>query len=388
MLTRELVIAVYRQVLGHAPSEDEIAHHLGTLDSLEEMLRVALDSEEYAELTRKHAIRTGALERTHVNTFHPDLAGLGFPPGTRSADGVAIVGHEGWIFLHGGSNDLVDHYRGAARTAPNWLDRWRRLLDHRVETARDLGVDLAMQLLPDKLAVYEQHYPEPLERVGPRGIDRLLTETDAPLISPLEELQDTAAGGDVFLRTDTHLSFRGNALVAERALRALGAPVPADLADVALDTYAVAGDLGVRFEPRIVGPYRSPGTLGDARIVADNRAQIEAAGGHIGICRVFANERAPDPRVLAVFGGSHSFADPAVPGFCWFFAQVFREVHFLWVPFGWDSEYLRRVGANAVLAMGAERFVPRIPREEVDVAAFAEETLRSGRPVSVEQIVA
>lgn len=388
MLSREEVVSVYRQVLGRVPGDAEIDGHLAAgVDSLDRMLRLALDSEEFDQRMRQRARRTGALEPTHVNTFHPDLAGSGFPPGTRSDDGVAIVGQEGWLFLLGGTNDLLSHYTGAVQPSPDWLGRWQRLLEHRVESARALGIDLAMQMLPDKLAVYEEHFPEPIERVGPRLIDRLLEGTEAPLISSLPALRAAAAEDDVFLRTDTHLSFHGSATVAELVIGAVGAPVPADLTEIPLRTYPVAGDLGVRFDPRIVGPFGSPDTLGRARIVEDNYEQITAAGGHIGIRRVFANERAPDPRVLVVFAGSFSFAAADNPGLCWFFAQVFREVHLLWFPFCWDSEYLRRVGAGAVLEMGAERFVTRVPQLDIDTAALTEEALRSGRPVSVERIL-
>lgn len=389
MLEREQVVAVYRQVLGRIPADEEIDGHLAAgVDSLDAILRVALDSEEFEQRTRERALRSGALERTRVNSFHPDLASWGHPPGTRSADGVAIVGHEGWLFLRGGSNDVVGHYTGAVDPGPDWLEQWQRVFAHRVESAQTLGIDLAMVLMPEKLSLYEQHYPDPLERLGPRPFDRVLTEIDAPLVDATAAMRAATAEHDVYLRTDTHPSFHGSATIAAVAMRALGAPVPDDLADVALDTYPVAGDLGVRFEPRIVGPYSSPGNLGDARIVEDNRAQIEAAGGHIGIRRVYANERAPDPRVLVVFSGSFGFAAADYPGHCWFYAQVFREVHFHWVPFGWDGEYLRRVGAGAALMTSGERFLARPPRLEVDTAALSAETLRSGRPVSIQQILA
>ena len=61
-------------------------------------------------------------------------------------------------------------------------------------------------------------------------------------------------------------------------------------------------------------------------------------------------------------------------------------MHFVWVPFGWDPDYVRRVGAEAVLVQGAERFVARVPHIDVDVSSLAEETLRRKQPVGIERV--
>jgi hypothetical protein len=101
---------------------------------------------------------------------------------------------------------------------------------------------------------------------------------------------------------------------------------------------------------------------------------------------VFRNEVAPDPRVAVVFGDSFGFSAAYYQGLSWFMAQEFREVHFVWVPFGWDPDYVRRVGAEAVLIQGAERFVARVPHTTVDASGLAEETLRRKRPVDIESV--
>src|SRR6185503_2514835 len=174
MIQRPEVVAVYRQVLGRDPNEEEIAHQLATSTTLEELLRVALDSEEYTTRVRQ---RIAAQAPAVVNVYHPDLAAWGPAPGTRSDDGIAIVGHNGWLFLCGGTNANLGQYVGAVEMEPTWLDDWKRLVSRREAAAQELGVAAAMLVVPDKLAAYEQHYPEPLEKVGPRPIERLLGES-------------------------------------------------------------------------------------------------------------------------------------------------------------------------------------------------------------------
>ncbi len=259
----------------------------------------------------------------------------------------------------------------------------------RAEESRALGVASTLLVVPDKLAVYEEHYPEELTRSGPRPIERLLAAPDLPIVYPLAELcsaPPAASGEEVYLRTDTHLTFRGNELLFSSLLTALEIESPPDLTTLPLRSYPVSGDLGIKFDPQIVSIVSEPGSLHQARIVEDNREEIEAVDGHIGTRRVFQNEHAPDQRVAVVFGDSFGFSAPYYQGLSWFMAQVSPRVHFVWVPFGWDAAYVRQVGAGAVLVQGAERFVARVPHLDVDVSRLAEETLRRKQPVGIERV--
>lgn len=386
MLTREQVVAVYRQVLEREPSEDEIQDQLAGAPDLESLLRIALESEEYAERLARRGLQA-AQTATVVNAYHPDLAEWGLRPGTRSADEIAIVGREGWLFLCGGTNANLDQYVGEAQMEAGWLEKWQEAVHRREAVARELGLVTALLVVPDKLAVYEEHYPEELRRVGPRPVERLLADAELSIFYPLADLRAAAASGEeVYMRTDTHLTFRGNQLLAAAVMGALGVQGQPDFSAVPLRAYPVSGDLGAKFDPPIVGIVREPGSLGDARIVEDNRAEIAAVDGHIGTRRVFHNDAAPDSRVAVVFGDSFGFSAPNYQGVSWFLAQVFREVHFIWIPFGWDTDYIRRVGAEVVLVQGAERFVARAPHTEVDASALAEETLRRKQPAGIESV--
>lgn len=384
-LTREQVVSVYEQVLGRTPSEQEVEAQLAGVGTLDAMLRVALDSEEYAARLRELA--AGARAQAVVNIFHPDLAEFGLLPGTRSEDGIAIVGHEGWLFLCGGTNANLGQYVGAVQMEPGWLPEWRQVIAAREAELRELDLPSALLVVPDKLAVYEDHYPEELRRQGPRPIERLIGEGDLPIVYPLAELRAAAATGtEVYLRTDTHLTFRGNEVLFRSVLASLGVERAPDFSSLPLRSYPIAGDLGVKFAPQIVSIVSEPNSLLEAEIVEDNRAEIEAVAGHIGTRRVFRNERAADPRLAVIFGDSFGFAAPYYQGLSWFLAQVFREVHFVWVPFGWDPDYVRRVGAGAVLVQGAERFVARVPRPRVDASVLSEETLRRKQAIGIERI--
>jgi hypothetical protein len=252
-----------------------------------------------------------------------------------------------------------------------------------------MSISHALLMVPDKLAVYEGRYPEPLDKVGPRPAERLLGLPELEMLYPLEELRATAQAEDVYLRTDTHLTFRGNEILFRSLVDALkidAGTIP-DFSAMPLRSYPITGDLGAKFEPPIVSVVSEPNTLGGAEIAEDNRAEIEAVGGHIGTRRVFRNGDAPDRRVAVLFGDSFGFSAAFYQGVSWFMAQVFREVHFVWIPFGWDPDYVRAVGAEAVLVQGAERFAARVPHHRSEVARLAEQTLARRQPIGVEAVL-
>ena len=374
MLTREQVLSVYRQVLGRTPAEHEIAHQLAEAPSLDALLRVALDSDEYA--TRQQEVgRRAVRERSVVNIWHPELAAWTHPPGRRSADGIAVVGRDGWLFLCGGTNANLGQYVGEVQMEPGWLEGWREVLLRRDAELRALGVTGATIIVPDKLAVYEQHYPEPLTKAGPRPVERLLADGDLPLLYPLAELRRAAEREAVYLRTDTHLTFHGNELLFGSLRETLGIAAAPALAGLAARPYVAPGDLGVKFDPPLLEVMSAPSTLHRARIADDNRDAVAETGGHIGTRRVYVNESAPDRRTAVLFGDSFGFGAEHYQGLAWFLAQVFRETHFLWIPFGWDPGYVRTTGAEVVVIQGAERFVARVPEQTVDVAELEARTL-------------
>jgi alginate O-acetyltransferase complex protein AlgJ len=384
-LTAAEVGAVYRQILGREPSDAEVEAQLASVDELEGMLRIALDSQEYADRLRHAGTAAVRHPSVVINTYHPDFEPFTFRPRTRSRDGDAVVGLEGSLFLCDGSNSNVAQFTGAAPMAPDWLDRWRQVAGARRAELGEMGIAEAVLVVPDKLAVLEDRYPEPLARLGPRPIERLLEESELDLLYPLVELRTAAAEEDVYLTTDTHLTFRGNELLAATVLDALGIERP-DFSALHLNRYLIAGDLGGKFDPPIVSVVAEPGTLHHAQLVEDNRAELEAVGAHVGTRRVFRNDRAADGRTAAVFGDSYGFGDAAYQGLSWFLAQVFREVHFVWVPFGWDPDYVRDIGAEVVVTEGAERFLGQVPSPRTVVAELVAGVLARKRPMKTEPV--
>jgi len=372
-LRPEDVSSLFAELLGREASSRDIEIWMAA-GSLRALIEGILGSEEYRARSAAASRSRSAPGSTYLNSWVPGLEQFTRPPGELSPDGVAIVGEQGHLFIYGGSNDNVRSHRGEVQMGAGWLDSWRSLTAERHEQAARAGRKLAFAVVPEKLAVYEDAFPQDLTPSGPRPVTRLL-QAGLPLIYPQESLRAVRADGESYLRTDSHLTVPGNRIMALEVLAALGVAASA-LPELELGApYLTPGDLGSHFDPPVLGEVRLVSTPSRARIISDNRAQVEAVGGHIGTVRVFRNEDAADGRTVALFGDSYGFGDPAYQGLSWFLAQVFREVHFLWVPCGWDPAYMDHVGASLVVCQSAERFIGRVPARAVDIRALALETV-------------
>ena len=383
LLTPVTVRSIYREFLGREPIDGEVELQIAACRTSGALLELVRASEEYEARLRARGT-AAAVERPRVNIWSPELASWTHPPGTTSADGIGVVGHEGWLFIKSGTNSTLVQHRGENPPSPAWLDAWIDGLGVRRRQADQLGVALASVVIPDKLAIYEEHFPEPIQPVGLRPALRLRERAGDALLYPIDALRAARAAGQVALRTDTHLTVFGNCVLAAAVMDELGVPAPDAARLPPLREHLSSGDLGSRFTPSIVEVGRVVGGLGNAEIVADNRESITAVNGHVGTRRVLRNSSAPDPRVAVVFGDSYGFPAPHYPGLAWWLAQVFAEVHFLWVPFGWDPEYIRDAGATVAVVQTAERFVGRVPLNRVDIRALARDTIGSGRPAGLE----
>lgn len=309
------------------------------------------------------------------------------PPGTRSPDGSAIVGTAGRLYIARGANDFVRQYQGETPLSPEGVRDWAARLDRSRDRAAALGVPLACLVVPDKLAIDPDGYPELLAPDAGRPVQQLLVARRGALLYPLEQLRRGQLQEPVSLQTDSHLTAHGAQIVHDVVVRKLGLRRAADRSRRPRSAYLMSGDLGVKFTPAIHEIASAPASSPELSLAEDNAAEILALGGHLGVRRVARNDAPVVDARLVVFGDSYSYIQPSSAGNLGeLLARTFREVHFLWAPFCWDEGYLGRHRPDYVLLQMAERFAITVPRETVDVEALAVETLRRKGGVVPEEI--
>ena len=358
------VLHLYRTLLDRDPLRAEVVAQLAVTRDWRALLSAITASDEFRNGRPTAAV---ALRDVVVNIWHPDLAAWGHPAGTWTGDREAVMGEQGFTFLVRGTNSVADQYRAGFPLPEGWSERWAAVVATRREEAAALGATLSALVVPDKLSVLRDHLPA-----------EVVLEADPPARPlaarhgvgyPTAELAAVPDGA--YLRTDTHLSLDGNAALARWVLRDLGvdeaAAQIATAPDARVHVYLSSGDLGSRFDPPAVEVMRTYSSWGAARVLDDNRTDVAAVGKHVGTRRVLRNDDSTDERTVVVFGDSYAFPQPHYHGTAWFLAQHFREVHFVWVPFGWDGGYVAEVGAAVVVCETAERFVPRPPADRIDV---------------------
>ena len=135
-LARDDVRAVYARLLQREASEAGVDQQLASVATVAQLLDVVLDSAEYAERGAPATVRTAPLA---VNHPQPGLERWMVAPGARSADGVALVGRKGWLFLAGGSNAIVDQFTGSTAMDDGWLSGWTAVTQERTAAVRAFG---------------------------------------------------------------------------------------------------------------------------------------------------------------------------------------------------------------------------------------------------------
>lgn len=295
------------------------------------------------------------------------------------------VGSDGWLFLVGGSNDVLSYY-----TKQGHFDHaaaeWVRLFSSRVSRAKALNARYHHMIVPDKLTVHAAAYCGELpfrEEAPSRALPRrLAAHADADVrtllinVLPLFE-QRAQKGAELYWKTDSHWTFQGAFSAYQVYCHAVGAASNNEMLDAPEGTAELLLDLGRKLDPPIRETYVTKRFLKNARRIFANpivqfkesTGRINEGGLHLGSHVAFVND-APhtDPRCILVFGDSYSeFRTHQLTGIL---AETFAETHFIWSP-SIDWDYAQSIRPNLILTEMAERFMNVVPVDDLDIQSYA-----------------
>lgn len=291
---------------------------------------------------------------------------VGLPVGLLSPDGSVLAGHDGHLFLVGGSNGLAQQYleSPAGPRAQAAAEGWHRVLSGRAEACAAAGCGFLQLLVPDKSSALPSLMPRALKVPTPywRALEARVA-ADAALQGRVRFLlpQIEALSAAAWLRTDTHLSARGAHAVLDAACAAMGVAFP--FGAIRFDrTETNTGDVADRLLPglALLEEHAEPDHAQFAAWPTPELVERIDPGRHLGRRVVWRNPDAPVRARVVVFGNSYFEAGVTSRSISWWFARAFSEFHFFWLP-DLDMDYVRAVAPDWVLCQTVERFLPQVP---------------------------
>ena len=295
------------------------------------------------------------------------MTSIPMPVGLISSDDSAILGKEGFLFLVGGSNDVIGQYSPDKRDEFDVSDRWINLITSRLEQSASRGARYHQIIIPEKISILSDLFPKPVASPT-RLLDLLEKECicrfgDAIHTSARHLFWSLADRRPAWKKTDSHLAPFGSFTIFKSFLRRLyGLETP----ELVFRKNAVGvGDLSFRlfglFLPETffeADPSSMPSFVHTAQKVSESSPE---PGAHIGYRQVWHNPQAPIAEKVVVFGNSFfSLVENGQSNLSWWFSRWFRDFHFVWTnEVHWD--YVEKESPQLVLWQGVERFLRIVP---------------------------
>lgn len=311
-----------------------------------------------------HRPMRSAKDLTEAN----DLSMLPVPIGTYSVDRVACVGHEGFLFLAGGSNNLLRQYEVAltdpvvAKKSAEWINAFV----NRKNIIEKNGARFIQMVIPEKTSLLSEYFPEKIN--PPSALYRRTVSSrslSADWFMDVYKIFSEHPDKKLFFRKlDTHLTVRGAVVIMNAILEILGESLRINV-DCTKNVIRKS-DLGPKLHPFFEKEVCEDIDSDKWRHIGDGVQLVEEAlppaKGHIGTRLVFKNEKAPLNIKAIAFGNSFFERGGSATGLTWWSARVFREFHFLWSP-DVNLEYIESISPDLVISQTIERFLSRPPAQ-------------------------
>ena len=305
------------------------------------------------------------------------------------------VGQDGWMFLTGGSNHVIDFYTiEGGGIDPNAISGWADLTIHRSENFSQKGTQYVHLFVPEKLTIYPEFFNGELPHFNSHPLSQLAAHFSKraesnrvrkTVINPIEYFREQKKHFDLYWKTDTHWRFEGCYSAYQLICKNLGLSPLKDLHHRPYSEGMISFDLGGKFDP----PVREKGRFYDfifkaKRVVRNNIVKYKEQHGlenegtlHVGSNVVFENHHADaiDAKVI-LFGDSFSEYRPNL--LTGMLAETFRELHFIWST-SLDNSYINNTRPDIVISESAERFMTKLPADDFNLEEYSTKKLKALR---------
>jgi alginate O-acetyltransferase complex protein AlgJ len=294
-------------------------------------------------------------------------------------------GKDGWLFLAGGTNQILEFFSRDREAVDSTLKAWSGLLRSRKARAAQLGARYFHVIVPDKLNTYreEAELVDMVLRFPAEELERdAATFGISDLIIPLTDyFRRQKQRYPMFWRTDTHYTIQGCYSAYQMICAHLKIPARSDLIYRPSSKVETALDLGgkldpVRTEQLAVGRFALDTdrtyanelvTIRERKLVSNN------VGLHTGSMVSYDNRSASAADLhLLVFGDS--FFEYRTHLLTGMFAETVRKFTFVWST-SIDWSIVAELKPDVLLTECAERFMTALPGDTMNVADHVKQKL-------------
>ncbi len=290
-----------------------------------------------------------------------DVSPVLWPVGMTSPEGDAILGQDGFIFLIGGSNDLLVQYKKTVADVSSTSSRWSDLFKRRRLDLQRQNIRYVQVIIPEKLSVLPEAFPQdlPVPSTLLRELERSVKDDpdlEENFVSCFDVFQGHARRRQLYRRVDTHASPLGCYAIVQLLLAKLGVEALPQLAfEIQRADFA---DLGGRMGG-ILDTYFEcdPGWATECKKVKE----FEPVSGHQGKRQGWICQDAHCQLKVLVFGNSFfEFAERGQGALSWWMARTFKQFDFIWSP-RLDMDLVEEIGPDIVICQSIERFLNEVP---------------------------
>lgn len=268
-----------------------------------------------------------------------------------------IKGKQGYLFLAGNQNAVIEQHTGKRILGEEKLARWNYLLRKRWRRLRQRRCKYFILVVPDKHYIYSQYLPDGTMLAPHRNIDRLIQTLSRKICRhfsyPGEELRLASANEQVYYRKDTHWTDKG-AYIAYRLLMELVSKDFPDTVIVQNPEYRLRphqGDLARMIDLDHEESYEIYVPDNELRPGFDNRII------GTGQVQVFHNNDVKNRQVAMIFGSSSTTM------LMKFLKGSFNTVIFCWSP-NFDYGLIDHFSPSLVISQIRERHLIRPADDE------------------------
>jgi len=295
---------------------------------------------------------------------------------------MITYGENGWIFLTGGSNNVVDTYNGSY-TYSNWHCDWLQLIKDRNFFCQEMGIRYIHLIAPEKLGVYT-------EMIKSLNIDfhqspsMILSKANSeqlPIINPTIYLREQSKNYKVYHKTDSHWNFKGAYSAYQLLMRNLNLETNNDILAYYNEVESCIMDLGTKASGSVYENVYFHKLSGSVSVFYKNpiveykeKHNLENSTGlHQGSSIIYKNKKAMHDKKIMIFGDSFSEYRPHL--LTGLLAETFSEVYFIW-SISIDKGLIQSYKPDILITEAAERFMPHsIPQDDFNLKSYVQKKL-------------